>query len=183
MILLVMSLVTPTCRVMIHASKMKYPDWPTSLAWDVIERLKKKYKPNDEISTVELNTRLSRMKINTILHPDNLFDKLAAIHIAYGFKLGEGRQMAEVMAKAPKLYTTTLASETRLCEAMKIPLTLDRLQSAMTRFWRIEHGDSDNESGSDTEEEGEIVATVLDREKRKCFKCGKSGHISKKYRS
>ena len=56
MALLVMSLVNPTCRVMIHASKMKYPVWPTGLAWDVIERLKKKYKPNDEISTVELNT-------------------------------------------------------------------------------------------------------------------------------
>ena len=149
----------------------------------MIERLKKKYKPNDEISAVELNTRLSRLKISTSSYPDKLFDKLAEINVAYGFNLGEDRQMAEVMAKAPKLYTTTLASETRLCEAMKIPLTLDRLQSAMTRFWRIEHGDSDNESGSDTEEEGEIVATVLDREKRKCFKCGKSGYISKKYRS
>ena len=87
------------------------------------------------------------------------------------------------MTKAPKLYTTTLAAETRLCEAMKIPLTLDRLQSAMTRFWRIEHGDSDNKSGSESEEEGEIVATVLDREKRKCFKCGKSGHIARECRS
>ena len=32
MALLVMSLVTPTCRVMIHASKMNYPDWPTGLS-------------------------------------------------------------------------------------------------------------------------------------------------------
>ena len=53
MVLLVMNLATPTCRIMIHASKMKYPNWPTGLAWDVIERLKKKYKPNDEISAVE----------------------------------------------------------------------------------------------------------------------------------
>ena len=53
MALLVMSIVPPTYRVMIHASKMKYTDWPTGLAWDVIERLKKKYKPNDEISAVE----------------------------------------------------------------------------------------------------------------------------------
>ena len=145
--------------------------------------IEKKYKPNDEISTVELNTKLSRLKISTKSHPEKLFDKLAEINIAYGFKVDEDRQMAEVMAKAPKLYTTTLAVDTRLCEAMSVPLTLDRLQSTMTRFWRLEHGDSDNESGSDSEEEGEIVATVLDREKRKCFKCGKSGHIARECRS
>ena len=53
----------------------------------------------------------------------------------------------------------------------------------MTKFRRIEHGDSDNESGSDSEEEGEIVATVLDREKLKCFKCGKSRDIPRECRS
>ena len=61
MALLVMSPVTPTWCGMIHASKMKYPDWSTGLAWDVIEKLKKKYKPNNEISVVELNTRFSRL--------------------------------------------------------------------------------------------------------------------------
>ena len=91
--------------------------------------------------------------------------------------------MAKVMVNAPKLYTIILDAKTRLCEAMKIPLTLDRFQSVMTRFLRIEHRDSDNESGSDTKEEGQLVPTVLGRGKRKCFKCGKSGYIAKECRS
>ena len=90
-------------------------------------RLENKFKPNDEISTVELNTRLSRLKIKASSHPDKLFDKILEINIAYGFKLGEDRQMAELMANAPKLYTATLAAETRLCEIMTMTLTIDRL--------------------------------------------------------
>ena len=81
--------------------------------------------------------------------------------------------MVEVIVNAPKMYTTTLAIETRLCEAVAIPLTLDGLQSTMTSFLRIEHEDYDNESGSDTDEEGEIVTTVVDKEQRIYFKCGK----------
>ena len=48
-------------------------------------KVKNKYKPNDEISAVEINSTLS------------LFDRLAEINIAYGFKLDEDRQMFEVM--------------------------------------------------------------------------------------
>ena len=90
-------------------------------------RLENKFKPNDEISTVELNTRLNRLNIKASSHPDKLFDKILEINIAYRFKLGEDRQMAELMANAPKLYTITLAVETRLCEIMTMTLTIDRL--------------------------------------------------------
>ena len=37
MALLIMTLTTPTCRVIIHTSKIANLDWPTGLAWDVIE--------------------------------------------------------------------------------------------------------------------------------------------------
>ena len=77
--------------------------------------------------------------------------------------------MVEVMINAPKVYTTTIAVETRIREAMTIPLTLDRLQYAMTRFWRIEHGDSDNECGSDPYDEGDTVITVVEKDKHKKF--------------
>ena len=116
-------------------------------------------------------------------YPKKLFSKLVEVNITYGFKLGEDRQMVEVIANAPKMYTTTLAIETRLCEAVAIPLTLDGLQSTMTSFLRIEHEDYDNESGSDTDEEGEIVTTVVDKEQRIYFKCGKTGYIARKCRS
>ena len=36
----------------------------------------------------------------------------------------------------------------------------------MTRFWRIEHRDSDNESGRNTGYEGEIDATIVEKDKQ-----------------
>ena len=53
----------------------------------------------------------------------------------------------------------------------------------MTRFWRIEHRDSDNESGRNTGYEGERDATIVEKDKQKCFKCGKTEHIARECRS
>ena len=49
-----MNLAIPTCRVIIYSSKISNNDWPTGLAWDVMERRKKKFKPDDIKSVVEL---------------------------------------------------------------------------------------------------------------------------------
>ena len=53
----------------------------------------------------------------------------------------------------------------------------------MTSFLRIEHEDYDNESGSDTDEEGETVTTVVDKEQRIYFMYGKTEYIARKCRS
>ena len=91
MSLLAMTLATPTCRVIFHSSKMGNNNWPIGLAWDARKRLKKEFKPDDTISAVELNSRLSKLKIKASDHPDLLFDKLAEINIAYGYQLDESR--------------------------------------------------------------------------------------------
>ena len=179
MALLIMTLTTPTCRVIIHTSKMANLDWPTGLAWDVMKRLQAKYKPDDTISAVELNSRLNRLKIKENDHPDVLFDKLAEINIAYGYQLDPARQISEIMAKAPKKYTNTLAYTESLMEITKETLTLDHLQNALNKFWRIEHGDDSDSEDEDEDEKTEIAAAAVGsrvENKNKsitCFKCGK----------
>ena len=135
--LLTMTLATLTCRVIIHSSKMGNNNWSTGLAWDVMERLKKEFKPADTISTVELNSRLSKLKIKGSDHSDLLFDKLAEINIAYGYQLDELRQVAEIMAKSPKMYTDTILTEKKVVEMSKETLTLDHLKNALNQYWRI----------------------------------------------
>jgi len=68
MALLTMTLVIPTCRVIIHSSKRDNNDWSTGLAWDIMEWLKKKFKQDDAISAVELNSILSKLKIKASDH-------------------------------------------------------------------------------------------------------------------
>ena len=89
MALLTMNLAIPTCRVIIHSSKMGNNNWPTGLARDGMERLKKKFKPDDSMSAVVLNSRLSKLKIKASDHPDPLFDKFVEINIVYGYQLDE----------------------------------------------------------------------------------------------
>ena len=159
MALLTMNLAIPTCRVIIHSSKMSNNDWPTGLAWDVMKRHKKKFKPDDIISIVELNSRLSKLKIKVSHDPDLLFDKLSEINIAYG---------SNIIANSPKMYTYTLLTEKRIVEMSKEDLTLDHLQNALNQYWRVKHGhDSDSElDDEDGLEKAEVLAAVVEARKK-----------------
>ena len=133
-----------------------------------MERLKKKFKPDDTISAVELNSRLNKLKIKAGDHPDLLFNKLAEINIVYGYQLDESRQISEIMAKSPKMYTDTLLTEKRVVEMSKKCLTLDHLQNTLNQYWRIEHGD-DSDSESDNEdgpEKVEVLAAAIEAGKK-----------------
>lgn len=101
MVLLVMTLTTCTYRVFVNTSKMSNFDWYTASAWDVMCRLEKKHKHSDTISAVELNVRLSKLRIKETDHHGLIFEKLAEIYIAYGCQLDEARQVSEIVAKSP----------------------------------------------------------------------------------
>ena len=99
-------------------------------------------------------------------HPDFFFDKLAETNIAYGYQLDKARQISEIMAKSPKIYTNTLAYTGSLVVVSNEVLTLDHLQSALNKFWRIEHGDyydSDSES-EDGDDAAEIMSALIRQE-------------------
>ena len=142
-----------------------------------MKRLKAKYKLDDTISAVELNSRLNRLKIKESDHPDMLFDKLAEINIAYGYQLDSARQISEIMAKS--LYTESLMTVT------KEVLTPDHLQNTLNIFWRIEYGDDSDSEDEDDDEKNEIVATGVGsatsykKKEITCFKCGKQGHYAR----
>ena len=178
MLYLTMVLTSVTCQVMIHKSKIedkKYRD--IGLAWVVMQKLKKKYKPKDKITEVELAAKLKEVKMAEDDEPEVLFNELAKINIEFEFKLTDERQMCEVMAKAPKSYTQTLATEETMFEKLGRTMTLDDMQTAMEKYYRVLHAgdnaDEDNESN-------ELMAVNVDRAKafreELCFMCGKKGH-------
>ena len=127
-------------------------------------KAKKKFKLDDTISAMELNSKLGKLKIIASDYPDLLFDKLAEINIAYGYRLDESRQISEIMAKSPKMYTDTLLTEKIVVEMRKEKLILDHLQNALNQYWRVEYRDYfDSESGDEIgSEKDEIVAAVVE---------------------
>ena len=68
-------------------------------------------------------------EVQTSDYPDLLFDKLAEINIAHGYQLDESRQISEIMAKSPKMYTYTLLTEKIVVEMSKETLTIDKMLS------------------------------------------------------
>ena len=72
-------------------------------------------------------------EVQTSDYPDLLFDKLAEINIAHGYQLDESRQISEIMAKPPKMYTYTPPTEKRVVEISKETLILDHLQNFLSQ--------------------------------------------------
>ena len=66
---------------MIGASKSA--DWPCGLACDLVERLRKKYKPDDVTALAEMTTKLSNLKLSKKQDPEDLEDAIAAIENEY----------------------------------------------------------------------------------------------------
>ena len=91
-------------------------DWPSGLAYIVIDELFKKYKPVDIISRVEMRTRLSQVKMKADEDPRMLFNQLAFIQSAYNDatrKIDPDDLIAVVLEKAPEKYKSILTAEQR----------------------------------------------------------------------
>jgi hypothetical protein len=57
--------------------------WPSGLAYKVVDELFKRYRPVDIISRVEMRARLNKVHMKATDDPRVLFDQLASIQNAY----------------------------------------------------------------------------------------------------
>ena len=90
-------------------------EYPQGQAKEVIKTLRKKYRPQDWISTVEAEAELMNLKMKGNRNPDEYFRKLAVIKNKYkdSKSFDESTLIAMTIAKAPQKYSTVLASELR----------------------------------------------------------------------
>jgi hypothetical protein len=108
-------------------------DWPSGLAYKVIDELFKKYRPVDIISRVEMRTRLSQVHMKAGDDPRVLFNQLATIQSAYNNttrKIDPADLIAVVLEKAPDKYQSILTAEQR----HKGNLTLNKFKGWWMRF-------------------------------------------------
>jgi hypothetical protein len=89
-------------------------DWPSGLAFMVINAIRHKHLPNDTIAKVELRRMLNGIKMKKTEDPVVLFNQIAAVKVRYnrpGAPVEESEFIAIVIAQAPDVYQGVLTSE------------------------------------------------------------------------
>ena len=150
-------------------------DWPSGLAYVVIDELFKKYRPVDMISRVEMRSRLNNVSMKANDDPRILFDQLASIQCAYNSttrKIDPDDLIAVALEKAPAMYTSILTAEQRI---KGVNLKLSDLCSCMNDLYR-----TTNHKGNAMKKENEIsLAAPSIKFNGICGYCKKPGHMAR----
>lgn len=125
-----LALDSPKLLKMIEASKSA--DWPCGLACDLVERLRKKYKPDDVTALAEMTTKLSKLKLSKKQDPEDLEDAIAAIENEYRCTIDEKTRRAFVVKAGGTFYSDVIRSETL---RKGVHTTAEDLVEAMSKYW------------------------------------------------
>ena len=141
-------------------------EWPSGLAYKVVDALIEKYQPKDSLTKVELAEELGELKMGNKEHPSVLFERISKIENKYrfaGIQVDESDLIAKVLKIVPKDYKSIVMAERRHKGAK---FDLDSLEDCMTDYWRqVHNGHEDDESRDEVSLFG-----------GECYSCGKKGH-------
>jgi hypothetical protein len=150
--------------------------WPSGLAYLVVDALYKRYRPVDIIMRVEMRTRLNQVSMKTHEDPRTLFDQLASIQSAYNDakrRIDPDDLIAVVLEKAPDEYKSILTAEQRV---KGTNLTLEDLRSCMNDLYRTR-------SSKSTTDPNQIEVSLAAHQMKfngVCGYCEKTGHSEEK---
>ena len=134
-------------------------DWPSGLAWKIVEALFIKYKPDDTISRVEMRGLLANVSMKKDEDPSTLFEQLSVIENRYNTRatattaartIDEEDLIATVIQKAPFVYQSVITNEHR---TKGTNLKLTDLEEVMHQFYRqvAKTDGTNNNKGAGTE--------------------------------
>jgi len=155
-------------------------DWPSGETWLVVDRLFKRYKPNDVMKEIELNRKLVELKLKDNESPSSLFTQIAGIENWYSGKLSNDKVMPALIQALPKECYKVTAS-TFCLEKMKNNQTdyeLDDLEEQLMMLWRS-LGGSNLISESEKKKKNNETEVVLGHFAGICYKYNKTGHKAK----
>jgi hypothetical protein len=151
-------------------------DWPSGLAYLVVDELFKKYRPVDIISRVEMRLRLSKVSMKPSDDPRVLFNQLASIQSMYNSntqKIDPYDLIAVVLEKAPDKYKSILTAEQRAKGAQLSITDLTNCMNDLYRTMNLNHADTKDDK------EVALAATTTTKFKGVCGKCKKQGHMAR----
>ena len=78
-----------SASLILKIEKMKTAEWPNNLAFEIIEMLNKKFRPNDLLVLGEQKTKLLGIKLEPDQDPEELADAIAELEIEYRKDISE----------------------------------------------------------------------------------------------
>ena len=147
-------------------------DWPSGLAWRVVEALHRRFKPDDIVAKIELRRMLNQIDMTKKEDPCTLFEQLSKIENQFNTAIGKEDAIAIVLDAAPAEYQSVLNAEQR---AKGSDITLQDLAETMDQQWRSMYGkrttkDLQGDDGN------EIALGAINTFRGKCHNCGEEGH-------
>jgi hypothetical protein len=132
--------------------------------------LKKKFRPNDIMSKVELRQQLNKVVMKKGSDPAVLFETLAAIEDTYGGNVDESELIAIVLDAATDEYQSVLMAEQ---SNRGLSLSLMDLELVMGQHYRK----LTKQKSKQNKEETEVLLAGF---QGACFACVKKGHRANK---
>jgi hypothetical protein len=132
--------------------------------------LKKKLRPNDMMSKVELRQQLNKVVMKKGSSPAVLFETLAAIEDTYEGNVDEAKLIAIVLDAATDKYQSVLTTEQ---SNRGLSLSLMDLELVMGQHYRK----LTKQKSKQNKEETEVLLAGF---QGACFACGKKGHRANK---
>ena len=98
-----------------YCTESETEEYPGGIAREIVRKLFSKYRPIDCVAEVEAELDLTELRFKSGRNPEEYFTDLALLRNQYkdSKKFKEKSLVASTVAKAPKMYSGTLASELR----------------------------------------------------------------------
>ena len=112
-------------------------DWPSGLAWRVVQALHRRFKPTDIISKIELWRMLNQISMSRKEDLVTLFEQLSKIENQFSTTINKANAIAIVMDATPDEYQAILNTEQR---AKGDEISLQDLAETMDQQWRSLYG-------------------------------------------
>ena len=165
---------SPQLLLKIEASKSQ--DWPGGLAYVLVAKLMRKYKPDDTLAVAEQTKKLMSLKLKKNEDPETLGDAIAVLETGYGCTILESQKVAAIVNAAGGQYADSIQQTKNKFEAKGEVATADDLIEGMCEKFRIS-GSGCHSDDNDSVNETALTAAAGTRQFRgKCYKCGEDGH-------
>lgn len=154
----------------------KSAEWPSGRAWVLIDKLKKKYAPEDLTAVAEFKLELKKVKFGKPNDdPDKMFEQLARIQNKYmlaNVDIDWNDVVATVIGIVPQKYQMLLVKYATKKDNTQE--TYEALENEITQYYRqtkAADGATDEEANDEPE-----LSLVQSDFKGTCFKCKRVGH-------